>query len=166
MPSHRSHNTQDTTPADRLTRCRSIKNRSKSQQKGATCQPHPVQHSTNNNDHATSTHRLPSHKSHNTQDTTPANRLTCCRSIKNRSKSRRQGATQLVSHIRYSTSPTTMTMQQAHTACQISVAQHARHKPGIQTHHLQVQSNSGPTANNKGQYNLSSTAGIAHHQQQ
>jgi hypothetical protein len=57
-------------------------------------------------------------------------------------------------------------MQQAHITCQISVAQHARHNPGKQTHHLQVQSNSGPTANSKGQHNLSGTAGPAQHQRQ
>ncbi len=40
------------------------------------------------------------------------------------------------------------------------------HNPGKQAHYLQVQSNSGPTVNRKGQHNLSATAGTAQHQQQ
>jgi hypothetical protein len=45
-----------------------------------TCQPHPVQHSTNNNINMQQAHIACQVTSHTTQDTIPANKLTGCRS--------------------------------------------------------------------------------------
>jgi hypothetical protein len=66
---------------------------------------------------------MPSHKSRNTQDTTPANTLTSCRSNQRYpSKSRQQGETALVSQS-WSSTNNNMTVHQAHIACRSQVTQ-------------------------------------------